>query len=414
MVATTLPGSIWRDKKTGKYKLLVPVPSLDGRRRRSESTHSSREEAIRRQKAIYLDAALRKSAPRSVQTLAQYSTWWIDNHMRDRIREGTLGDYQYRLKRWVLPRFGARKLRDIRSDDVAQWMTELRKSGLSIATINGARTVFHQVMRHAAESGHIDRNPVQLTRAFRAQRGERTQVCEAWSLNEAQELLGKLEGEELEFFIKLCLFTGVRRGEATALTWSDIDVDTHTVSVTKTQKTVYSQLDGVWRSRSTVQDAKTNASVRTVGLHESLVPALIRHRDMQERARVAAGDRWTDTGLVFASSVGTAVSFSNLRRQYAETLDRLGLRYIRIHDLRHTTATLALAAGQPIEAVGQVLGHSDINLTKRTYAPHVAALSVRFATELGNSLSGVSDQVLDLDSGLHRLTRDDQMIDVSK
>lgn len=102
---------------------------------------------------------------------------------------------------------------------------------------------------------------------------------------------------------------------------------------------------------------------------------------------MSAGEAWSDTAFVFTSSIGTPISQTNNLKAFKGFLLRNGLRYIRIHDIRHTTAVLALEAGASLEWVSQAFGHRSTEITKTVYAPYVQALNDRFAETVATYLN---------------------------
>ena len=112
---------------------------------------------------------------------------------------------------------------------------------------------------------------------------------------------------------------------------------------------------------------KTDDSQRTVALDAGTVAALKAHRQRQAADRLAAGPGWTDTGLVFTREDGTALHPAAVTDRFHDLLDDAGLPPVRLHDLRHGAATLALAAGTDLKIVQGMLGHSTITLTADTY-----------------------------------------------
>jgi integrase len=95
---------------------------------------------------------------------------------------------------------------------------------------------------------------------------------------------------------------------------------------------------------------------------------------------MTAGERWEETDYVITTSIGTPVASTNLRRNFEKFLKANGVRYIRLHDIRHSVIVLALQLGIPIEQVSQVAGHTRIETTKGIYAPYVPRYTTNFAT----------------------------------
>jgi len=151
----------------------------------------------------------------------------------------------------------------------------------------------------------------------------------------------------------------MRRGEALGLRWEDVDLDRKALSVTQ-------QISDV-NGHPVVGTPKTKRGTRLVPIDELTVEMLRLHRKAQLAERSAWGDAWKDSGLVFTREDGTLVRPEYATRRFQALAARLGLPTIRLHDLRHTHASLALAAGVELKAVSERLGHSQIAVTADLY-----------------------------------------------
>jgi integrase len=136
---------------------------------------------------------------------------------------------------------------------------------------------------------------------------------------------------------------------------------------------------------------KTTRSRRTVPLPDSIVASLKLRREQQELDRQAAGEFWEDWGLVFTTKVGTPFSPRNDYREFLTILTSGGLRRVRLHDLRHTAASLMLTQGVPARVVMQTLGHSQISITLNTYSHVSPELSRDAASRMDTLLAGSRD-----------------------
>ena len=123
-------------------------------------------------------------------------------------------------------------------------------------------------------------------------------------------------------------------------------------------------------------EPKSERSLRTVALPEVAVKGLKRHRNRQRKERLKAGSWWNPSNLVFTSTIGTPLDERNVRKAFRAILHNAKLPKIRIHDLRHTCASLLLAQGVNPRVVMETLGHSQISLTLDTYS-HVSRASAR-------------------------------------
>jgi integrase len=99
----------------------------------------------------------------------------------------------------------------------------------------------------------------------------------------------------------------------------------------------------------------------------SLVATLREHRERQTEERARAGDAWTDSGLVFTTATGTPIEPNDFSKKFVRMCERAGVRRVRLHDLRHTCASMLLAQGVPPRVVMEVLGHSALEVTMTIY-----------------------------------------------
>lgn len=158
------------------------------------------------------------------------------------------------------------------------------------------------------------------------------------------------------------LGTGLRRGEALALRWEDVDLDAGTLHVRRSVTTVRGQV---------VEDdrgGKTDAAARRIVLGDDLVALLREHRKRQAEERLAAGPAWVDSGAVFGEVDGRALHPNKASNTFSRAASTADLPAIGLHGLRHTHATMLLRAGVPIPAVAQRLGHANPSITLAVYS----------------------------------------------
>ena len=382
--ATTKAGSVvWKVEVTIGH-------STDGRRIRTRRTAHSLAAARELHRKLVSELHTGDLKTKSTETFSEYSLWWLRTVKGMSVRPSTLSDYEDRLRRNVFPHFGNRRLHDITSRDVQNWLHILQKKGTSTATINGARQVFGAVFKHAVRAGLIPKNPVELTERAKRQWGDKTAVKQPWSRQEAQQVLAATHGTKFDLFARLGILMGARRGEILALRWSDIDFEQGFISISgslREQRLV--QSDGTANVSLVVGDTKTISSRRKIALTAEILASLHRHRDVIAQMQEAAGDSWKDTEWVFVDSIGGLTYPSNFAKQFTRFIEVSGIRVIRIHDMRHTAAVLSLEAGVRLEAVSQALGHSRIDITKSVYAPYVQPLITEFAFGLADYVAPI-------------------------
>lgn len=178
---------------------------------------------------------------------------------------------------------------------------------------------------------------------------------------EARALLDAAKGHPLEALVTVALSLGLRKGEALALRWSNIDMDAGTLTVAAT----LSRRVG----HGLVESApKTARSARTLPLPRTCLESLRTHRRTQAAAQLQAGESWRGEGHMFTTPIGTPIDPRNLTTQFHRLCVDAGIGKRRFHALRHSAATLMLAQGVPLAVISDVLGHASYAITADVYA----------------------------------------------
>lgn len=202
-----------------------------------------------------------------------------------------------------------------------------------------------------------------------------------FSPEQAKPFLNAIQGDPLEAFYVLCLTMGLRRGEALALHWRDVDLEQGTVSI---RYTLQDLKEGVFA----FAPPKTDKSRRFVKLTQLAVTALKRQRERQEEKKRLVGDAWQEQDLVFTTAIGSPLRGNHiLQREFAPLCERLSLPRLRLHDLRHTLATLLFKNKIPAKVVQEMLGHSNISMTLDTYSHVPPDMQSEAAESLDNLLN---------------------------
>ena len=189
----------------------------------------------------------------------------------------------------------------------------------------------------------------------------------------ARRLLAALSGHRLEALFASILVLGLRRGEALGLAWQDVDFESGLVRVRQTLQ----RLDGELRLEVVT---KTEGSTATLAVPPGLLRLLSQHKVRQQKERLALG-RWPDSDLVFRSTVGTPLEPRNASREWEKIRSAAGLPGVRLHDLRHSCASILTAQGVHPRVIMEMLRHSQISVTMNTYA-HVAPMLQREAADV--------------------------------
>jgi integrase len=299
---------------------------------------------------------------------------WLD--MQAQLRPATRGTYDWALKKHIIPFMGRLRISEVTTDHVADLIIEMREKGCSPATIRAALTPLSRLMAWAARRGMRAGNPVAgLERGERPAGGGRE--MRILQRAEIPRLLDATD-ERHRALLATAIFTGLRQGELLGLLWRDLDLDAGVLHVRR-------QLDR-WGN---LVEPETRQAKRQIVLMPALGSALRQHRLRSPYSG--------DEDFVFVSEVGTAMSHRNVvTRGLDPAVRRAGLEgpHLRFHDLRHTFASILIAAGQDIVFVSRQLGHARPSVTLGTYA-HLfdhEAHGRRLADALEAGFGGVFDE----------------------
>jgi integrase len=287
--------------------------------------------------------------------LADYLDRWLEDSVRDSVKQRTFENYAYVVRLHLAPILGHLKLKAL-SHVQGLYRSKL-DSGLSRRTVQLIHTTLHKALKQAVRWGLVPRN---VTEAVTSPKPNKKEI-HPLTPRQARTLLDAVKGERFQALYVLAVTAGLRRGELLGLRWGDVDLERGYVQVRQ-------QLIRTTEQGLTFTSPKGGKS-RSVRLTASAVKALESHRERQLEEKLRLAGLWNENGLVFTTAIGTLVDGDNLvKRSFTPLVDRTRLFQIRFHDLRHTFATLLLTRGTHPKVVQEMLGHADISQTMDTYS----------------------------------------------
>jgi integrase len=282
----------------------------------------------------------------------------------------------------VIPALGARKLRKLSADDVDRWMAAKAKT-LSTDTLRQLRSVLKRSVSRAQAHDKVKRNVVLLCDVPTGQDGRESK---ALTLDQAEAVLDAAAGTPMYAYIVLSILIGARTEELRALTWDHVDLDgNHTANLPVPPSIM------VWRSVRARGKTKTKKSRRTLKLPERCVEALKFHRELQDRQRTTAGQAWEESGLVFASAVGTMRSANNVLRSFRSIVARTDLTANdwTPREMRHSFVSLLSDSGVPIENIARLVGHAGGSaVTETVYRKQIRPVLLEGADAMDRIFGG--------------------------
>ncbi|SDZ13655.1 integrase [Geodermatophilus africanus] len=308
-------------------------------------------------------------------TVAAWLEDWITKSLAASDRKQATKDLYATLARThLIPTVGTIPLARLRPSDVEAVFVTKREAGLAPSTVRTIYTVLRGALDVAVRDGLLRSNPAAAVKRPGVERKDAPHL----TADQAQAQLKAIRGDRLEVLFRLMLATGLRRGEALALHWRDVDLDAAVVRVRWTLSRTSAGLE--------LGEPKTEKSRRTVPFPVPAVETLRAHRKRQAAEQLAAGSLWQASGLVFASEIGTPLEPRNVLRRFEALAERAGLRGVHLHTLRHSAASFLLAAGTHTKVVQEHLGHSSYAITADIYS-HVAPAQQREAADkLGQAI----------------------------
>jgi len=369
-----------RGSGTWRAKVFLGQDANGRQRYLTRTVHGTKREADAQLRQLILEAGLAHES--SHATMDDLAAKWLEL-APETLSPSTLREYHRILEKIILPQFGSVKVRAIRPSDLDTFYAGLRRRGvsgrpLSAQSVHHVHALIRRLLNQALKWGWILTNPALNATPPRVDRIE-LDVPDVQTvtriINRAQE-----RNPDIACFLRLAAVTGARRGELCAIRWRDFDK-----SGALTIK--HSIVDGR-NDELTEKGTKTHASRRVV-IDELTMTVVDSQRERCEERSKACGKKFTRNNFVFAGSLDGSVPWRPHRVTLAfiRLCDELGIDGVRLHDLRHFTATQMLASGVPVKTVAGRLGHANAATTLNVYAHALESSDAEAARLLGNILN---------------------------
>jgi integrase len=366
-------GTISGPRKDGRYVGAFYALTTAGTRKRVYVYGRTREEAHGRLVEEQAKAGRGIPVPDRSWRLGPYLDYWLENVIKPTRRPATYALYKTNIRLHLVPGLGKHQLKRLSVPVVQSFLNGKIREGQSVRNVQILRQILSAALSRALREELILRN---VARLVELPMWEPAEVI-PWTPTEALAFLQAAASDPLYPAFVLLLLYGMRRGEVLGLRW--VDVDDETLRVRQQVQRIQGQLQ--------FGPVKTRAGCRDLPLLGLAKDALTTRRTAQGIDHARLGSAWTDTGLVFTTKTGRPIEPRNLVRSFTRLCEDNGIRRIRVHALRHTTASLLKKLGVPPRDAQVILGHAHVTTTQQIYT-HVDEAAQRDALTRLNKLLG--------------------------
>ena len=356
-------------RKDGRWEARITVGYKNGNQMRKCIYGKTREAVAQKLVTALADVQKGITLPDEKLALESFLKSWLDGTAKARLRLSTYARYKVLIEKHISPYIGRIAVGRLTPQQVQRLWDVLKGEGLAPRTIIQCRAILRCALNQAVRHGLASRNSAALSDAPKAPAFKPTFL----TAHQAEALLKAVDGHHLQAMVTLALTSGMRMGEILGLTWSDIDLENRHICIRRQQQRVGKEL--------ILCDPKTERSARTLPLTTLAADSLKNHRECQLatiRERMDKGHIMS--GRVFTNEKGAPLENSTALRQFQRLVKDAGLPAMRLHDLRHSCATLLLSKGIHPRVVMEILGHSTIAMTMNVYS-HVVPEIARAAAD---------------------------------
>jgi len=392
-----MKGSIrQRSKRSWELIYDLPVDLVTGKRRqKSQTIRGTKRDAERALREIITSIEKGSYVKPNKTTLGELLRQWLREYAFMNTTDRTQESYKYIIERHLIPSLGRIPLIDLEAQQIqSYYASKLKygradgKGGLSARSVVYHHRILSKALDYGVRMGLVVRNMANVVKPPRVARA----TMKTMSPEEVEKFLDVARETDYFVFLSTLIYTGLRRGELLALKWRNLELDKGSLTVVAT---AYKLGDGQYM----IKEPKTAQSRRTVTLPNSLVELLKVYRADQELLCIQLGVSLDTDDFVFNRLDGSPINPNAVTLAFRRIIKKAGLIGLRIHDLRHTHATLMLKAGVHPKVVSERLGHANIGITLDTYSHVLPGLQEAAAEKFDTIFEDGSEENLEPNVG---------------
>lgn len=377
-------GTIYQ-RKDGRWcsQITVRIDPVTGKPKRKTLYGRTRREVADELTRIRHELATGTYIEPATCTLGEWLDRWMSQYKKGELKRSTYENYEQIIRAHIKPGLGNIPLAKLQPHMLQTFYNDKLESGrrdgkggLSTRMVRYFHAIIRQALEQAVKEGLLPRNVADAT----SPPALRKQQMQPLTEDELLKFFEVAKEDRLFPAFVLAATTGLRRGELCGLKWDSIDLDEGVLVVRR-------QLLTLKGGPSLEDSAKSKRGKRRITLTDDAVRELKALRKRQAEEQLLLGEAYQRNNLVFCKADGTKLSPPQVTRRFQQLLERAGLPKVRLHDLRHTHASLLLAQGVHPKVVQERLGHSSITMTLDLYSHLTPGLDEAAAATLNGLLS---------------------------
>jgi len=291
-------------------------------------------------------------------TVGEWVTHWLKEYSAKKTKQSTWESYDYKTNKHIIPDLGDIKLQKLQTSTVQKFYNSKIDAGLSTSHVRHMHVILKQALDQAVRENLIIKNVVNDTEPPTVKNKRETIF---FTEDQLETLITAARSHRLAAAFILDISTGLRRGELLGLCWDAVDLNRGTITIKR-------QLLGLKDGPVLDEDVKTSKSKRTIPIPANIIKELKAHKTRQKREKLLYGPDYQDNKLLFCQPDGAMIEPKNFTRWFQTILRQVGLPKARLHDIRHSHASLLLKRGINPKVIQERLGHSTIGITLDLYS----------------------------------------------
>lgn len=365
-MAITVTGSL--QEKYNTWYAVINLRDENGKRKQKWIPTGYSVKGNKKRAAEILKAKIKEFESKNISfftdiTLADYFKMWL-KQIEKEVRPNTFRNYKGNMENHIIPYFECKriKLQDLKPDDLTKYYEyEHEHTELSGRTLKHHHQNISKALNDAISKGYISFNPASYAKTVKEERFNAVFL----NNNQIDELLSLVENLPIKLAVELCCIYGFRRSEVLGLKWQNIDFENESIRVCETLQQSTKAISG---TTNYTDDTKTESSNRTMPMTKKARRLLQEQRKRQEQNKDLLGDYYIENDYVCTFDNGKVITPNYLSKSFHKVIVNSDLPQVRLHDLRHSSASNLLAQGFSVVQVAEWLGHSETTTTLKFYA----------------------------------------------